>query len=175
MINSLKQVAFILVCIIILTRAQCADRFNGIKAAGVCSAFGLILPTAIGIGSHFFEEHLGVKVAPAWSAENHLKSEATKLIQTTAMAVVTGLTWAMLKGFVANDVRAAFVMLSLYSYGQGRGFYRNTESKVLKTTSYCLPTAIALLMHTRVPEIAPYFDIAGKSILVFGLAHICGA
>lgn len=175
MINSCFTLALIISCITTLTRVQCADTFNTIKAAGVCSAFGIILPSAVGVGCHFFEEHIGLKGPSKWREEEHLKIEASKLLQTTLMTAVGILTWTIVRGFVPNDIRASLVMMSLYAYGQGRALFRDKESKLLKATSYCLPTALGILLYTRVPEIAPYIDIAGKSILVLGLAHICGA
>lgn len=175
MINCLSKTALILACLTTLTCSLSADTINGIKAAGVCSAFGCILPAAMGVASHFFEDHMGIEGPIAWRKDTHLRIEASKLLQTAMVTSVGMMSWAIMKGFVSDDICAAITMISIYSYGQGRAFFRQSESRLLKATSYGLPVACTMLLYTRVPSLAPYLDIAGKPILVFVLAHICGA
>lgn len=174
MIKSLISLALI-ICITPLGHVVHADTFNGIKAMGVCTAFGVILPAALGVGSYSLEEHLGITGPPAWRQENHFKIESTKLLQTLALSAISALTWTITRGFAENDICAALVMMSIYSYGQGRALYRRTESKLLKATSYCLPTAVVMMASTRIVDLSPHLDLAVKPILVFVLAHICGA
>lgn len=172
---SVQKSALILACLTTLTCAHCADTLNGAKSIGVCSAFGIILPAAFGVGSYYAEEHLGLNGPVGWREEKHLKIEATKLIQTFALTAVSSIAWSITKGFVANDMRAALVMMSIYAYSQGRALYSARESRLLKAASYCLPTAITMLAYTRIPELSPHLDFAVKPTLVFGLAHMCGA
>lgn len=149
------------------------ERFNAIKSAGMGSAFGIILPTALGIGSHFLEKHLGIEHRGSWREDEYLKIEANKLLQTSALTIITALTWTVLKGFCANDARMSFVMASIYCYGQGRSFFMNRQSKLQKSSSYMLPGSLILMAYTRIPDVAPSIELAGKSLLVFGLAHTC--
>jgi hypothetical protein len=163
----------ILACITLIAELR-AFPTDAVKAIGVGGAFGLILPAALGVASHFLEEKTSLRKAK-WTREDHRSIELDKLLQVGAMTTICALNWAVLGNFMSNDISASLLLTSMYSYGQGRAFLKQDESRLNKVTSYLLPCAIVLLAYKRIPEIAPFMDLAGKFILVFGLAHTCGA
>ena len=175
MVKLINHLCLILACVTLMPDAYASMAVNAIKAIGVGSAFGAILPTALGVASHHLEEKMGLRSHARWTAENHVSTELNKLLQISIITGISALNWALLGGFVPNDIRASLILSALYCYGQGRAFYRADESKLGKGSSYLLPCAIALLAYRRVPELSPFMDVAGKYLLVFGSAHICGA
>lgn len=169
MVTVSKHAALILTCLTLLPRTYTAD--NPFKAVGLSTAFGVILPTAIGLGTRYIENQLNIDTSKAWSADRHVELEASKAINTLMISSLSLMTWSVLRGVVAGDIGIASVLLSIYSYAQGRAFFMRQPSKLQKATSCLLPCAIGVVAYTRVWGIAPQLELAGKSILVLGLAH----
>ena len=159
----------ILACIILLPCAQTAD--YPLAAIGLSAAFGCILPGAIGLGARYIEKHFDLDTRRPWSPERHCDLESSRFLNTSLISAISLVTWYVLRDTVANDMRMALILTSVYSYGQGRAFNMQRESHLQKSTSFLLPTAIGILAYTRIPDLAPQLDLAGKSILVLGLAH----
>lgn len=174
MVNIVRTVGPLTLVCLTLFPEQHFDAFNAVKAAGLSSSFGIIVPLVAGIGMHHAEKHIGIEHQGSWRQDEFINREASHLLQTTAITILSSLTWAVLKGVCRNDSRLSWALVSIYCYGQGRAFYMSRPSSLQKGSSYLLPASLGIMAYSRIPELAPQLDMAGKSLLVFGLAFTCG-
>jgi hypothetical protein len=147
------------------------DRSQVLVAAGLGSAFAVILPAALGVGVHFLEKSIHIEHQGIWREDEHVKIELSRLIQTVVAATLSAVTWGTLKGFYDPDFRIAFSMISVYCYGQGRSYYMSRQSKLQHASLSLFPGALGLIAYRRIPDLAPQIELAVKSLLVFVLPH----
>ena len=170
MITVSKSSMLILTCITFLPRTYAAD--CSLKAASLCAAFSVILPATLGLGIRCLEKQYTLDIdSKAWSAEHQLYLETSKVVNTLMISGISLLTWFSLKGTVSGDIGVSCALLSAYTYAHGRAYYMERQSKLQQATSFLLPAAIGMLVYTRISELTPHLDVAGKFILVLGLAH----